>query len=255
MPAYDNTLVAYEGGKFIYEIPEFVMDHLLAIDQAPDSPRTESPTSFIMDWRVDNDTRLVTEWIECQSVTMMDRTNDVYLNDVTRVTVPGDVVNKDILFGWDVASKAVRARNGRFASDKQVTCWYCHESVATFSFREFSRLCPQGYDNGFDGGERLERAFCYAMLEHFQAHRDVNDLPYVTTLFPGKTIYRPDGSVAAVKPDVTRRWKINGNLLGPSQKWFDPTQREFGVGISIASTKAFEEAYEYASADVTVAMV
>lgn len=238
MPHYNNDLAGYVAGKFIFTLPEHVAQYLM--ERGEEVPAFVTyETSFVPDWRVDNDPRLVAEYA-AQTLTeqYMDRRNDEYMDDVRGFSMPKDEPNKDVLFGYDLY---------HVDNDKRVLCWYCEASL--FSYKEFAPLCPQAYDE-----ERTQRAFCYAMLEHFQEHRDANDLPYVTTIFPGKVITRPGGEcslrrtapsdidgygrlcecdltpdgqcIAARKPDVTRRWKINGNLLGPSAKWFDPSERQ-----------------------------
>lgn len=212
MPHVQNTLLSYSPSEgFRFEVPEWVVEEMYRRGAEHVATVVPYETSFVADWRIDEDPRLITTYVECQSVTMMDRANDEYLNEVTSFIMPKDPVVKDVLFGYDSLPTV---------GDRLVRCWYCKPTDSLFSYEEFKALVPQAYDE-----ERCERAFCYAMLEHFQTHQDSGDLPYVTTFFPGKTVYRPDGSVAAERPGVVRTWKINGALIGPSAKWFDPTQR------------------------------
>lgn len=131
--------------------------------------------------------------------------------EVTGFRMPTEPPVRNLLHGYSLVP----------AAGKVVRCWYCNFD---FSFEEFCSLVRDSLAPWLSE-EEYQRAFCMEMLFHYQAHRDSNDLPFVTTYFPGQTIKRPDGSIAAHKPGVVRTWKVSGNLLGPSKSWYDPTLR------------------------------
>lgn len=199
MPNVDNHFIGYIAGEYTYRDDEGNV--------------TLYDTTFVPDWKIDEVPSRVVTWLVTLAEQRKDRNNDEYLDDIKGFTLAKDPVEKDVLFGYTMVPAV---------GDRIVRCWYCANTE--FSYREFMKYAPQAYEQ-----ERMERAFCYAMLEHYQEHRDANDLPYVTTYFPGRTIYRPNGEVAASKPGVIRTWQIKGGLLGPSQKWFDPTQRQESI--------------------------
>lgn len=206
MPLYDNDLALYDQNGWLYRRPQWMLDEADAkgIEM---TAYTDSETTFLPDWRVDNDPRLVADYAaDTLTLTYSDRNNDEYLPDVTGFTMPNDAPTLDVLFGYNLS---------HFTTDKQVTCWYCKPGNVTFSYREFSALCPQAYDE-----ERKQRAFCYAMLEHFQQHRDSNDLPYIR--YKGRDLVTASGKVVP-RPDFYGRPPVA--MQGPSAKWFDPTNR------------------------------
>lgn len=180
MPHVDNNLVGYVNGEWVFTNSE--------------GEATPYETEFVPDWRVDNDPRLVAEYVGCLSERYLDRRNDVYEADVT-TSNSGSRKNEDKQYaghyGYDVVP----------AAGHIVRCWYCNEE---FTF----------YRDWFGKEDAsAKQGFVVAMLVHYYEHRSNGDLPYVTTYFPGKTIRRPNGSVVAEKPGVVRTWRINGKLL------------------------------------------
>lgn len=188
MPNVDTTLQFYAQGTYWYEDSE--------------GNDTEYDTEFIPDWRVDNDPRLVADYAAVTLTSRyMDRANDEYEFDYTATVYfhrkgekaplytpkPEKEIERNLLHGYDLTHTA--------DGDKQVWCWYCN---TTFSYREFTLLTPQAYES-----EANQRAFCYAMLEHYDEHRSAGHLPYIK--YQGRAITRPDGSIAAQKPDFVGR--------------------------------------------------
>lgn len=197
MPHIDNALVGYVGGNYVYLRPSWVIDEGWYSEAEAYTPFA---TSFVPDWKVDEDPRLVASYVG----TAEDRDNDreaAIVNDV--LTSKSGIVPEDKqyaeVYGYDLLPYPGHA----------VRCWYCREE---FSYRECTSQ------------RRTERAnmeaFVTEMLAHYSEHRAGTvipgeaDKPFVTTFFPGRTIRRPDGSVAAQKPGVVRTWQIKGALLG-----------------------------------------
>ena len=197
MPHVDNILVGYVKGHYFYRLPEWVATEL---GREGDEVYTDFATTFVPDWKVDEDPRLVTSYI----ATAEDRDNDReshYVADV--LTSKSGIVPEDKqyanVYGYDLVP---------YPGTHVVRCWYCQEEV---SYRE---VAVQGVSER----KNMER-FVTEMLLHYSEHRAADDKPFVTTYFPGKTIYRPTGEVAAVKPGVVRTWRIKGALLGAYNSW------------------------------------
>lgn len=228
MPVVDNYFMGYEGGSYYF------------ID-ASDGELTTSEQSFVPDWRVDNDPRLVADYAgDTLTERFMDRNNDEYLGEsqalygsikrdaegkvigFTKPSVsrgPGTYTEpmRSLTHGYDVV-KTVDA-NG--ADDVKVWCWYCNTD---FLFSDY----VAGRSSGSE--EAKQRAFCYAMLEHYQGHKDAGDLPYIK--YAGRSIVRPDGTVAGVKPGFVGR--PPAAMQGPAASWFDPTERERSIASEYA---------------------
>lgn len=183
MPNVDNTLVGYINGAWCFVNAE--------------GEATEYETEFIPDWRVDNDPRLVADYVGCLSEQYLDRNNDVYLDDV-KTCNSGSRKNEDKSYaghyGYDVVPAPAHI----------VRCWYCPPTSAEVTYvRDYF-----GKDEA-----SAQQGFVTAMLVHYYEHRSNGDLPYVTTYFPGKEIRRPNGTLVANKPGVVRTWRINGKLV------------------------------------------
>lgn len=179
--------------------------------------RCITPAGKVVDLPAE-DVDMQASYVVCQSESMLDRNNDVYepdwdveydhKGDVAFDDKPEWVEPKVPVYGDAFGYTRVPG------PDFVVRCWFCNHQ---FSYeRDYVRN---------EQGDAVKERFVAAMQAHLAECRNENVVPYVTTYFPpsqGRTVLRPDGSVAAQMPGtpgVVRTWRIKGGLLGaPASK-------------------------------------